>query len=84
MAARYSYLDLNSGTVNGGTMHITMLGLNWYWNRYVRWMFKIGHANVREDYYWNSIFSRRGCTWCIKGCEPLPHAGEGFKAGQLE
>jgi phosphate-selective porin OprO/OprP len=46
VAARYSYLDLNSGSVNGGTMHIAMLGLNWYWNRYVRWMFNTGYANV--------------------------------------
>jgi phosphate-selective porin len=47
VAARYSYLDLSSGAVNGGTMNIAMLGLNWYWNRYVRWMFNTGYANVR-------------------------------------
>ena len=46
LAARYSYLDLNSGSVNGGRMNIAMLGLNWYWNRYVRWQFNTGYANV--------------------------------------
>ncbi|HTS55521.1 MAG TPA: porin [Burkholderiales bacterium] len=46
LAARYSYVDLNSGSVNGGRMNIAMLGLNWYWNRYMRWMFNAGYANV--------------------------------------
>lgn len=46
VAARFSQVDLNSGFVNGGQMDITMLGLNWYWNRYMRWMFNTGYANV--------------------------------------
>jgi phosphate-selective porin OprO/OprP len=46
VAARYSYVDLTSGSVNGGRMNIAMLGLNWYWNRYIRWMLNTGYANV--------------------------------------
>jgi phosphate-selective porin len=46
VAARLSYLDLNSGTVAGGRMGIGMVGLNWYWNRYVRWQFNTGYASV--------------------------------------
>jgi phosphate-selective porin OprO/OprP len=29
---RYSYLDLRSGSVNGGTLHDMVLGLNWFLN----------------------------------------------------
>ena len=46
IAARWSYVDLTSGSVNGGRMNIAMLGLNWYWNRYIRWMLNTGYANV--------------------------------------
>jgi phosphate-selective porin len=46
LAARLSYVDLNSGTVLGGRMGIGMVGLNWYWNRYVRWQLNAGYASV--------------------------------------
>lgn len=36
---RYSYVDLTAGDVRGGRMHGLTYGLNWYWNRYVRWQF---------------------------------------------
>ena len=46
VAARFSYLDLDSGPVLGGRMGIFMTGLNWYWNRYLRWQFNAGYSNV--------------------------------------
>ena len=46
VAARLSYLDLVDSSVNGGRMAIGMLGLNWYWNRYLRWQFNGGYASV--------------------------------------
>jgi phosphate-selective porin OprO/OprP len=46
VAVRLSYLDLNSGPVVGGRMAIGMAGLNWYWNRYLRWQLNAGYANV--------------------------------------
>ena len=46
VAARVSYLDLNDASVNGGRMAIGMLGLNWYWNHYLRWQFNGGYASV--------------------------------------
>jgi phosphate-selective porin OprO/OprP len=46
VAARFSYVDLNSGPVSGGRMAIGMAGLNWYWNRYLRWQFNAGYASV--------------------------------------
>ena len=36
-AARYSWVDLNDGGIDGGRMHALSAGINWYWNRYVRW-----------------------------------------------
>jgi phosphate-selective porin OprO and OprP len=45
-ALRYSYLDLEDRTVNGGRMNILMPGLNWYWNEYVHWQFNYGFAHV--------------------------------------
>jgi phosphate-selective porin OprO/OprP len=36
-AARYSWVDLDDGGVDGGRMHTLSAGLNWYWNRWVRW-----------------------------------------------
>ena len=32
VAARYSYLNLNDGPVQGGILSGTTVGLNWYWN----------------------------------------------------
>lgn len=46
VAARASYLDLSSGPVDGGRVAETTLGLNWWWNRYLRWQFNYGYANV--------------------------------------
>jgi phosphate-selective porin OprO/OprP len=39
VAGRYSYVDLADGPIEGGRMHGFTAGLNWYWNRYVRWQF---------------------------------------------
>jgi phosphate-selective porin OprO/OprP len=36
-AARWSWVDLDDGPVTGGRMHLLGAGLNWYWNRWVRW-----------------------------------------------
>lgn len=37
IAARASWLDLSDGAVRGGRMAIGTLGVNWWWNRYLRW-----------------------------------------------
>jgi phosphate-selective porin OprO/OprP len=37
IAARYSGLDLNSGSVQGGELRDTSLGINWYLNPAFRW-----------------------------------------------
>ncbi len=46
VAARLSYLDLTSGPVEGGRILESTLGLNWWWNRYLRWQMNYGYANV--------------------------------------
>jgi phosphate-selective porin OprO/OprP len=37
-AVRYSYLDLESGSIDGGILHDVTLGLNWYVGLNARWM----------------------------------------------
>jgi phosphate-selective porin OprO/OprP len=37
IGGRYSYVDLHDSDIGGGRMHGLTAGLNWYWNRYVRW-----------------------------------------------
>ncbi len=46
IAARASYLDLSSGPVDGGRIAETTLGLNWWWNRYLRWQLNYGYAHI--------------------------------------
>lgn len=36
-AGRLSWVDLDDGSVAGGRLHELTAGLNWYWNRWVRW-----------------------------------------------
>lgn len=46
IAARYSFLNLNSADVNGGRLSELMLGLNWYLHPHVKWRFNYGLARV--------------------------------------
>ncbi|MCB1557008.1 MAG: hypothetical protein KDJ15_06810 [Alphaproteobacteria bacterium] len=46
IAARYSYLDLNDGGINGGKMETVTLGTNWYPNDYARFMFNVVIADT--------------------------------------
>jgi len=45
IAARYSYLDLNSKGVYGGVLSDMTLGLNWYLNNNMKVMFNYVHAH---------------------------------------
>lgn len=45
---RYSYTNLDSGPVRGGTMNAATAGLNWYWNRYIRMQFNYGLSLIDE------------------------------------
>lgn len=46
LAARVSYLDLSDGPVDGGRMTESMIGLNWWWSRYLRWQLNYGYAII--------------------------------------
>ncbi len=46
LGLRMSYLDLMSGTVNGGRVLETTAGVNWWWNRYLRWQLNYHYAVV--------------------------------------
>jgi phosphate-selective porin OprO and OprP len=49
VAARYSFLDLESQTVSGGREENMTLGLNWYLNRNVRIMANFIHAQAEPN-----------------------------------
>lgn len=48
LALRYSYLDLNSGKIQGGEETNLTAGVNWYINEHIRIMFNYIHADVRD------------------------------------
>lgn len=45
-AARWSWVDLESGDIHGGRLHELGAGFNWYWNRWVRWQAGYHHAFI--------------------------------------
>lgn len=48
-AARYSWVRLDDGPVEGGEMHVLSAGFNWYWNEYVRWQLGYEHAFINGN-----------------------------------
>jgi phosphate-selective porin OprO and OprP len=48
VAARWSYLDLNSRNVAGGLMQNLTTGINWFINPYTRWEFNYIHSWVES------------------------------------
>jgi phosphate-selective porin OprO/OprP len=48
IAGRYSYVDLNDESVNGGTLSDITLGLNWYWNPNMRVMLNYIHSYLKD------------------------------------
>ncbi len=46
LALRYSILDLNDGSVSGGTEENVTLGVNWYYGRNVRLMTNLMHVDT--------------------------------------
>jgi phosphate-selective porin len=46
LGLRLSYLDLDGGIAQGGRATEATLGLNWWWNRYLRWQLNYNYAVV--------------------------------------
>jgi len=46
LGLRLSYLDLSSGIADGGRASEATLGLNWWWNRYLRWQLNYNYAVI--------------------------------------
>lgn len=44
LAGRFSYLDLNDRSIQGGDLTDYTLGVNWYWNAYTKMVFNYVHA----------------------------------------
>jgi phosphate-selective porin OprO and OprP len=50
VAARYSFVDLNSANIEGGRLSMFMVGLNWYLHPHVKWRvdYGFGHVSGRQ------------------------------------
>jgi phosphate-selective porin OprO/OprP len=46
IAGRCSYVNLNSGDIEGGRLSMLMAGLNWYPHSHVKWRFDYGFGHV--------------------------------------
>ena len=57
IAGRLSYLDLNSKNIQGGRETDTTLGLNWYLNKRLRFLFNYVYANYGDTYQGNRAHS---------------------------
>lgn len=49
VCTRYSYIDLNSGTVNGGRLNDVTFGINWYLNQYTKFQMNYIHAYLDRE-----------------------------------
>lgn len=45
-AGRYSFVDLNSGEIQGGHLGMFMAGVNWFLHSHVKWRFDYGFGRV--------------------------------------
>jgi phosphate-selective porin OprO/OprP len=46
VAGRYSFVNLNSGEVEGGRLSMIMAGVNWYLHSHVKWRLDYGFGHV--------------------------------------
>ena len=48
VAARFSYLNLNSNDINGGVGYDSTFALNWYWTSHSKLQMDLSYADVRD------------------------------------
>jgi len=48
LAVRYSYIDLNSLDIRGGSIHEMTYGVNWYWNPNTKLMFNYVEPRLKD------------------------------------
>src|SRR5262249_19538629 len=48
VAGRYSFVNLNSGDIEGGRMSMITGGVNWYLHSHLKWRFDYGLGHVRD------------------------------------
>jgi phosphate-selective porin OprO/OprP len=46
LACRFSHTDLDDAQIKGGRLNLLMIGVNWYLNPHLRWMFNSGVGRV--------------------------------------
>jgi phosphate-selective porin OprO/OprP len=66
LAARFSNIDLNDGTITGGTEDNFTLGANWYINPNMKIMLNFVHGEINDTLYdddFDSVSTRFQVTW---------------------
>jgi len=61
VAARYSFVNLDSTDVHGGRLSMMMTGVNWYLHSHVKWRFEygFGHVSARQPEGNLNVFQTR-------------------------
>jgi phosphate-selective porin OprO/OprP len=82
VAARYSFVNLNSADINGGKLSELMTGVNWYLHSHLKWRFEYGLGHVRGgNPKVTCTFFNRAWRWTSDGTTSTTWSADGWLLG---